>query len=109
MQAHLEHLGSKVPEVMLDHRVRQGSRVSKVNKGQLAKEAHWVMQDSQAQMDSQEILEIQELVGQLDQLVSQEELEHQVLLEMLVQQDPKETLDQLALMEHLDKRVLRDR
>lgn len=59
MQEHLDHLGSKVPEVMLDHRVQQGSQVSKVNKGQLAREAQLVMQDSQAQMDSQEMLEIQ--------------------------------------------------
>lgn len=45
---------------------------------------------------------LQELLGQLDQLVSQEELELQELLEILDQQDPKETLDQLALMERLD-------
>lgn len=57
-QVHLEHLGSKVPEVMLDHRVRQGSLASKVNKDQLAREVRLAMQDSQAQMDSQEMPEI---------------------------------------------------
>lgn len=59
MQAHLDQLGSKVPEVTLDLRVQQGSQVSKVNRGQLAREAQLVMQDSQAQMDSQEMLEMQ--------------------------------------------------
>lgn len=59
MQAHLDHLGSRVPEVMLDHRARQGIQVSKVNKDQLAREARLVMQDNQGQMDSQELLEVQ--------------------------------------------------
>jgi hypothetical protein len=58
MQVQLEHPGSKVPEVILDHRVQQGSLVSKVNKDQLAREVRLVMQDSQAQTDSQEMPEI---------------------------------------------------